>query len=155
MATRSYNGQEYQSATCEVSLTTPDGFEFRLQTWQDLKLKIGRKKKVTNRADATIDGWTSELVATEAGGKIRKSEWDKLVDALYTNFPGAEIDTILLTLTVIYGNSLQVQRKDVAEVLLEEINRDLPRSQEPLMVDLPMTMISLVENGIPRFQSAG
>lgn len=153
MATRSYNGQLYQSATSELRFSTPDGFDFRFQTWEDAKLRIGRKKKINNKADGTISGWTSENVSTDASLKCRKDEWDQFVDAIQQFYPGAEIDTILFTETVSYGNSLQKIRTDKAEVLLQDINRDLPKSQDPLMVDMPLAMLSFVENGIPRFVS--
>jgi hypothetical protein len=154
MATRSYNGQEYQSATTSMKWSTPDGFDWTWQTWEDAKRKVGRAKKVTNRADGTVDGWTAEAVKTEAGMKVRKSEWDRFVDAVAAFYPDAEIDTILFNETVAYGNSLQVIRKDTSELLLQEVNRDLPKSQDALMVDVPLCLVAFNENGKPRFQSA-
>jgi hypothetical protein len=151
MATRSYNGQLYQSATTELKFVTAEGFDWTWKTWEDAKFKIGRKKKIVNDQDGTVGGFTAEVVTTDSSMKVRKDEWDAFVDAFQDYYDDAELDEVLFTASVAYGNTTQKVRKDSAEVLLQEVNRDLPKSQDPLMVDLPMLMLSFTENGVKRF----
>src|SRR5579864_7576338 len=84
MALRKYNGQLYQSSTSALELSTPDeGFSFRLQTWEDLKLEYGAESKIANNHDGSVGGYTSDLIKTSAGVKMRLDEWYALTEAWF------------------------------------------------------------------------
>ncbi len=155
MSNRTYNGQLYQSATSAVTFSTLDGlFSFRFQTWEDLKLKLGAESKLANNTDGSIAGYTTEFAKSSAGMKCRLDEWQQFNDQLALAYPGLGTDVagfgvlqVVFTVNVSYGNAINVLRKDVATCKFQETNRDLPRSQDPLMVDLPMLCLDLTENG--------
>lgn len=146
MATRRYNGQLYQAATSEFSLWTLDGFDFRLQTWEDLKLEYGAESKLVNNADGSPAGYTTEHVKTSASVKLRLDEMQEIEDQAAIVFPDMGILQVVFDFTVVYGNSINKIRKDTGQLKFNKSVRDLPKSQDPLMVDVPMLLLDFVSN---------
>lgn len=147
MANRTYQGQLYQAATTEFRLSTPEGFDFRLQTWQDLKIEYGSDKKMANNADGSPGGYTADVVKATGGIKLRLEEWYALQTAWLQFDPTVAILQQLFGFSVTYGNVLSQIRKDTGTLLFNKTTRDLPKSQDPLMVDLPFLPMSFLENG--------
>ena len=150
-ADRLYNGQLLQAATTEVRLSTPEGFDFLLKTWEDLKLEYGAESKLVNNTDGSPAGYTTEPVVTSAGIKMRLEEWNALVLQHSQQVPDRGILQTVFILSALYGNSLASMRKDVGVVKFQKVPRDVGKSGA-LMVDCPMLLLDFVENGIRPIQ---
>lgn len=147
MADRRYNGQLYQSATTEVRFTTDDGFDFKFNTWEDLKLEYGADGKVVNNSDGSIGGWVSDVVKTAGNLKIRLDEWYAFEEAVAAQYPDLGALQIVFNVSVAYGNVISRLKKDTAKVKINKAVRDAPKSQDALMADMPLLVLDFQSNG--------
>ncbi len=148
MAIRNYQGQEYQASTTVLALSDPSsGFDFPLNTWEDLKLEYGAESKIVNDADGSIGGYTTDMVKTAGALKLRRSEFWALQKAW--NDSGAILKLLqkVFLLTVGYGNSLQDVHSDTALVKFQQLPVDAPKSQDALMVELPLLVLDFKQDG--------
>ncbi len=152
MALRTYNGQLYQTATTAFRLNTPEGFDYLLKTWEELKTDYGSEKKLANNTDGSIAGFTADVVKTSGGMKVRLEEWYALQTAWLQFDPTTAILQQVFSFSVTYGNSIAQIRKDTGSLIFNKTTRDLPKSQDPLMVDLPFLLLDFLENGAAPIQ---
>lgn len=151
MSQRLYQGQLFQTQTTEARLTTPDGLiDFRLQTWEDLKLEYGAEGKIVNNTDGSIGGYVTDVVKTSGGIKMRRDEADALEDAVFAAYNPASTGLgflqIVFGLTVVYGNVVSKLRRDIAVIKFQKFTVDCPKGSDPLMVDHPLMVLDYKRN---------
>lgn len=145
---RTYQGQLYQTATAQFTITTETGFSYTFKTWEELKLDYGAESKIANNTDGSIAGFTTDPVKTSAGVKIRLDEWDDVIDAWTTFNKTTRFLQQVFDFSAVCGNSIQRRRNDSGKIKFQKDARDFPKGSDPLMVDCPLLLLDFLNNGV-------
>lgn len=134
------NGQQYQHATSRFVLIGKSS-NFRLRTVSKVSYKVRVPKEITTDSEGQPDGIVFKKTEHEAAITLKESEWDR-VRIWAAQDSGLGVLQSQFDFAITRGNRINAVKTDTLRTcMVNEEARASEDSQEPHMVDVPLTFL--------------